>query len=160
MKTAVLLALLLLAIASGARSATRLPQEPQAAATRAFEILRKNCISCHGETGFARSYMLLDHAAMLRTGKLVPGRAEDSVLYKRITGATEPLMPEGGEKLSSTDIAAIKAWIDAGAPEWAPKRASRRFIPNDEVIQTIERDLKSFDEDRTRRALRYFTLTS
>ena len=46
-------------------------------ASQVLAIFEKRCASCHGETGSARTYMLLDRAAMVRTGKVVPGRAED-----------------------------------------------------------------------------------
>jgi hypothetical protein len=105
--------------------------------------------------------MLLDHAAMIKTGKIVPGRPEESLLFQRITGEIEPVMPAVGPKLSDGDIALIKQWIYEGAPEWSTARTpSRRFITNDEVVSAIEQDLNSFRGDTSRRFLRYFVLTN
>jgi len=131
-------------------------------AEAAAAVLEKNCASCHGPSGQARSYMLLDPQAMIRTGKVTPGRAEDSILYKRLTGVITPIMPAGGARLSEGDIAIVKRWIDDGAPPWNrdDQDQPRRFISNDEVIAAIERDLRSMGPDTDRRFTRYFTLTN
>ena len=42
-------------------------------ASHAFEVLQKRCGACHGDTGSARSYMLLDYGALIRTAKIIPG---------------------------------------------------------------------------------------
>lgn len=141
---------------------TAVPQvQPEASsASAAFAVLQKNCAGCHGDTGFAKSYMLLDRAAMIKAGKVAPGNAAESLLYKRITGAVEPVMPSGSAKLPETDIATIKRWIDEGAPDWKLPPASGRFISNDDVISAIERDLASTGNDTSRRFFRYFTLTN
>jgi mono/diheme cytochrome c family protein len=105
-------------------------------ATAAFAIFQKNCASCHGDTGFAKGYLLLDRSAMVKAGKVTPGNAADSILYKRISGAVEPIMPDGGPRLPESDIAVIKQWIDAGAPDWKLSPSEpRRFISNEDVIQ-------------------------
>ena len=46
---------------------------------------------------------------------IVPGKAQESLLFKKITRADEPAMPYKREKLSEDEIAVIKNWIDAGA---------------------------------------------
>jgi hypothetical protein len=105
--------------------------------------------------------MLLDRAAIIRTGKVVPGRPEDSLLFQRVTGAVAPIMPAGGAKLADDDIATIRRWIDEGAPDWAvPLPLSRPFISNDDVISAIEEDLSSIDSNTTRKFTRYFVLTN
>jgi hypothetical protein len=136
--------------------------QPEASsATAAFAVFQKNCGGCHGDTGFAKSSMLLNRAAMVRTGKVTPGSAETSVLYNVITGATEPRMPAGGVKLPDSDIAIIKRWIDDGAPDWTPAATEpRRFLSNEDVISAIEKDLTASGTDTSRRFFRYFTLTN
>src|SRR5678816_3552357 len=102
-------------------------------AARVFEVFQKRCSSCHGDTGSARAYMLLDHAAMIRTGSVIPGKPDESPLFLRITGSIEPLMPAVGPKLADSDIALIKQWISEGAPEWSIARTpARKFITNDD----------------------------
>jgi hypothetical protein len=45
-------------------------------------------------------------------GQVTPGNGANSSFYRTVNGGS---MPPGGPKLSSTDLAKIKAWIDAGA---------------------------------------------
>lgn len=135
--------------------------QPEASsAAAAFAVFQKNCIGCHGDTGFARNSMILDRAAMVRSGKVKPGSGEASILYKVISGAMEPSMPDGGPKLPDRDIATIKKWIDDGAPDWKSAIEPRRFISNEDVISAIEKDLTSSGTDTSRRFFRYFTLTN
>jgi hypothetical protein len=141
--------------------ATPQVQPEPSSASAAFAVLQKNCATCHGDTGFAKTYLLLDRSAMIKAGKIAPGNAAESVLYKRLTGAVEPLMPSGGPKLPDSDIALIKRWIDDGAPDWKPSSTeARRFVSNDEVIAAIEKDLASAGTNTSRRFFRYFILTN
>src|SRR5215471_12157462 len=111
-------------------------------ATAAFAVFQKNCASCHGDTGLAKGYLLLDRSSMVKAGKVAPGNAAESILYRRVTGAAAPLMPQGGPKLSDDDIAIIKRWIDEGAPDWRPLSPEpRHLISNDDVIAAVEKDL-------------------
>ena len=88
-------------------------------------ILVKRCLSCHGgkeeiEAGFS----LVDRPGLLRGGDsgpaIIPGNAKDSLLYKLITHAKEPYMPQQSRKLTDEQIAHIAAWIDLGAPYDSP----------------------------------------
>src|SRR5689334_3517963 len=48
---------------------------------------------------------------------LVPGHAEESLIYKRITGQVKPAMPlTPVPALTNEEIAAVRDWINAGAP--------------------------------------------
>lgn len=130
-------------------------------ASAAFAVFQKNCASCHGDTGFAKGYLLLDRAAMIKTGKVTPGNAAESTLYKRVTGVAAPLMPQGGPKLPDSDLDIIKRWIDAGAPDWKSSSPEpRHFISNDDVLEAIELDLASAGTETSRRFYRYFILTN
>ena len=68
-------------------------QPEVSSAAAAFVVFQKNCAGCHGDTGFAKGYLLLDRSAMVKAGKVTPGNAAESILYKRISGAIEPIMP-------------------------------------------------------------------
>ena len=50
----------------------------------------------------------------MRGSAIVPGRAEDSRLYRMVAGVDKPAMPLGGSKLTDGQIASIKNWIDQG----------------------------------------------
>src|SRR5262245_61857938 len=51
----------------------------------------------------------------VRWPAIVPGRAEDSFVYRLVAGLDKPAMPLNGNKLTAGQIAAIKNWIDQGA---------------------------------------------
>ena len=82
-------------------------------------ILEQNCWSCHGASMQSSRLNLSTLEGALRGGMrgsaIVPGRAEDSRLYRMIAGLDKPAMPLGGNKLTDAQIAAIKNWIDQGA---------------------------------------------
>ncbi len=79
-------------------------------------ILEKSCYSCHGpkvQLGGLR----LD-SKPLAAKAIHAGKAADSTLFLRVTGAGEQArMPMGGKPLAAEQIATLKAWIDGGA-EW------------------------------------------
>ncbi|HEX4997616.1 MAG TPA: SUMF1/EgtB/PvdO family nonheme iron enzyme [Terriglobia bacterium] len=152
----------LMAVAAAGRLAAGSvrPSDPGSSAAQAFGVLQKNCAACHGEGGVASAFMPLNRAAMVRQGAVIPGRPEESPLYRRITGAVQPAMPEGGPRLPAYDIAKIRQWIDDGAPQWTPDSSpARRFISNEEVVAAIEQDLAGL-EMQSRRFQRYFVLTN
>ena len=83
-------------------------------------IFRNRCVRCHG-VDLQKSQLRLDsRPGALRGGLsgqvVIPGRSEDSPLVKRLLGALKPRMPFEGPPLSASEIARIRAWIDAGAP--------------------------------------------
>src|SRR5579862_7258667 len=81
-------------------------------------ILAKNCAQCHGATPAMGNLDLRSRDSALKGGQhgpaIVPGDAASSRLYKHLTGQQQPQMPMGG-KLTDSEIAVIKAWIDSGA---------------------------------------------
>src|SRR6478736_6676170 len=85
-------------------------------ASAAKNALEKNCARCHangqseGGFGFA-----LDAKELIARKKIVPGDAGKSLLFKKVQSGE---MPPEDEKPRPTaeEIAALKAWIDAGAP--------------------------------------------
>jgi hypothetical protein len=89
-------------------------------------ILSENCFKCHGPDASQRKADLrLDtkEGAFGPAGEgraIVPGRPEESELYRRIT-ALDPddVMPppESGKKLGAEQIALLRRWIAEGA-EW------------------------------------------
>ncbi|MFN7922759.1 MAG: PSD1 and planctomycete cytochrome C domain-containing protein [Bryobacteraceae bacterium] len=80
-------------------------------------ILARNCHSCHGESKQYSGLRLDSRQAALKGGTrgaaLVPGKPEDSVLFKAVKHLG-PNMPAGG-KLSDAEIAALESWIRKGA---------------------------------------------
>jgi Protein of unknown function (DUF1553)/Protein of unknown function (DUF1549)/Planctomycete cytochrome C len=147
----VLAALVLL----GLLSIAALGQKNQA--SDALAILAK-CQQCHGTAVQMSSLSVASRASILQGGNhgpaIVPGNASESLLYKRISGKETPAMPMSPvAPLTAAEIAAVKDWIDQGAP-WPddPKAApaSAANIENDPslLIYSGYRERKITDADR------------
>ena len=81
-------------------------------------IFTSQCGSCHGGQG---GLWLLSYEQVMRGGSsgpvIVPGKPDESQLYRRITGTTTPAMPLNSPALSPSAITAIQGWIAEGAPK-------------------------------------------
>ncbi|MDZ4802889.1 MAG: DUF1549 domain-containing protein, partial [Bryobacteraceae bacterium] len=86
--------------------------------TKAAQILRKNCVTCHGASLKMSGLDLRTREAILAGGTrgpaLSPTNPQRSLLMKLVTHEEKPTMPPG-QKLSDADIAVLTAWIEAGA---------------------------------------------
>lgn len=84
-------------------------------------IFRKHCLQCHGPEKQESGLRLDRRAVLLRGGDIggpaiVPGKASASFLIHVVAGKNPDLkMPPEGDPLSDAQIAALRAWIDAGA---------------------------------------------
>src|SRR5438093_3107945 len=80
-------------------------------------ILENSCWKCHGEAMQLSKLDLRTLEGALKGGEkgasIVPGKAEDSRLYRRVAGLERPAMPMDG-KLTGDQISTIRAWIDQG----------------------------------------------
>ena len=126
-----------------------------------YAIFEASCLICHGPDGAYRETLLIEHAALINGGTVVPGNPDASELSKRLLGPTEngAQMPFGLPQLPPQSIDTVRRWILAGAPDWtATTTPLRRFITPREVLTSIEthlNSLSSFD----RAFARYFTMT-
>ncbi len=89
-------------------------------------VLSDNCFFCHGpDKNKRKADLRLDTAMGLlgdktekNEGTVVPGKPNESELFRRITsGDPEQHMPpaESGKQLSPRDVALLKKWIEQGA---------------------------------------------
>lgn len=112
-------------------------------------IFQANCVFCHGGKIQRSGLDLRSLEAVLRGGAhgkaIIAGKPEESLLYKLITHAQEPKMPQGLDKLSDAEIATIAEWIrglqpsaNAAAETGAPIR------PQGYVITEKDRQFWSF----------------
>jgi mono/diheme cytochrome c family protein len=129
-------------------------------ASQVEKVLRVNCYRCHGEDGTSEGgfNFVLNLEKLART-VVKPKNSKDSLLYERMAAKDETAMPPAGEtqRPSPSEIALVKSWIDSGA--LAPAAAMpREFISNDTIVKHILADVRAASE-RSRRFLRYFTLT-
>jgi len=91
----------------------------QSQAPSATAVLAK-CQQCHGENLQMAHLSVASRDSILKGGDhgaaIIPGNASGSLLYQRITGQVQPVMPMAPfPKLTAEEIAAVKDWIDAGA---------------------------------------------
>ena len=129
-------------------------------AQEAYAIFEQSCLNCHGEHGAFTEEIIIEYAALIETGAIVPGDPGVSELYQRlIEDRVERRMPLGQPPLSDAAIETIRQWILAGAPDWEGTfGADGTFITPKEMFETIENHINSlapFD----RAFARYFTLT-
>ena len=81
-------------------------------------ILKAKCAGCHTNGTYKGGLSLDTREAMLKSKSVVPGKAAESELFKRITSKDpELIMPQKALPLDEKQIAALKKWIDDGA-EW------------------------------------------
>jgi cytochrome c553/mono/diheme cytochrome c family protein len=83
-------------------------------------IFTRHCVACHGSETQEGSLRLDSRAGLVAGGGtgavIVPGAAAESLLVQAIRRVDESLsMPPEGP-LAAEDVAAIAAWVDAGAP--------------------------------------------
>jgi hypothetical protein len=106
---------------------------PAAPALTGQEILDKNCGACHAQSSPMGGLDLRTRESALRGGRrgpaIVPGQAAKSLILQAVEGAGELKMPPG-KKLPADAIAALREWIDAGAP-WQEQAAKRATNPED-----------------------------
>lgn len=83
-------------------------------------IMERSCWTCHGASMQLSKLDLRTRDGALRGGAhgpaLVPGNSEQSRLYRAVAHLDALKMPMQGEKLKPEEIAALKTWIEQGAP--------------------------------------------
>jgi formylglycine-generating enzyme required for sulfatase activity/mono/diheme cytochrome c family protein len=132
---------------------------PAELAGRAEGVLRAHCYRCHGEGGSVEGGFnsVLDRPQLVARKRVVPGRPDASRLVRRVEDGE---MPPDGEspRPGPDDVAVLRAWVAAGAPEFRPPPPPRAFVSAEDVLRLIRDDLeKARETDRP--FYRYFTLT-
>ena len=96
-------------------------------------ILQKNCLACHSSASKMGGFVMESYDLLMKGGKdgpaIAPGKSEQSRLIQMLEGKVQPRMPFGTDPLPAGDIAALKAWIDAGAKGPATGEASQTLAP-------------------------------
>lgn len=150
--------LLVWALGSAAAAA---PPDAAALAQKARAVLEANCHRCHGHDGTNEGgfNFVLDRQRLVARKKVVPGDPARSRLYQRLVSGDDP-MPPADEKPrpGKDDLAILKQWIEAGAPDFGPAAVRRGVISTGDMLNAIRADLERVPE-RDRRFTRYFTLT-
>jgi cytochrome c553 len=113
-------------------------------------LLVEKCVGCHGEKKQKGDLRLDSLAAMLKGGEsgpaVVPGKPEQSLLVTAVRHNESLKMPPK-EKLPAADVAAITAWVKAGAvwpdakpvvPEPAKPAAVRTFTDAEKAFWAFQ----------------------
>ena len=84
-------------------------------------IFQNRCNGCHNADK-KKGGLVLDHYAGAREGGasgevIEPGDPDASRLYLLAAHEEEPAMPPGAPKMPDAELAALKTWIEQGAPE-------------------------------------------
>ncbi len=105
--------------APSAQSPAAQPETPISFTGVIQPILQRSCWTCHGARLQLSKLDLRTREAALRGGArgpaLIPGKAEQSSLYRAIAHLDAIKMPMQADQLAPEEIAAVKAWIDQGA---------------------------------------------
>ncbi len=113
------LAAMLLSAAGAGTAAEAQTGEPVTFTDHIRPIFERSCWNCHGAASQLSELDLRTRDTAIEGGArgpaLVPGRAEDSRMYRVLAGLDGPRMPMGGGTLSEAEIAAVRTWIDDGA---------------------------------------------
>jgi len=131
-------------------------------AAAAKAVLEKTCARCHAngqaEGGFN---FVLDAKQLVERKRVIAGDSAKSRLFKKVQSGEMP--PEDEKPRPTADeIAALKAWIDAGAPAFptTPATGGRRpFLPEESALAVVRDHLKNLPAQGDQQFQRYFTLT-
>src|SRR3954454_9187516 len=77
-------------------------------------LFEKRCYVCHGPQQQLSNLRLDQKDSAMRV--IQPGKSDASRLVRMVSGGEKKMMPPVGAPLAPAEIAAIRAWIDAGAP--------------------------------------------
>lgn len=111
----------LVVVLSASEGVARTPRRDVDYLTQVKPLLVTKCYACHGALTQRSGLRLETRALILRGGDggrvVVPGRAVDSELLRRITSTDEGRMPPAsdGSPLTKDEVALMRAWIDQGA---------------------------------------------
>ena len=84
-------------------------------------ILEEHCAKCHTDGTYKGSMSMDTRAMLLDSEVVIPGKPSESELIKRVTtdDVFTQMPPDGeGERLTETEVAILRRWIDTGLP-WA-----------------------------------------
>ncbi|NOT61016.1 MAG: DUF1549 domain-containing protein, partial [Acidobacteria bacterium] len=85
-------------------------------------LLHARCSECHGATKQMAGLRFDSKASAMKV--ITPSQRDASELIRRVTSNDKAeMMPPKGERLTSREIALLKAWIDAGA-QWPDTEAA------------------------------------
>ncbi|WP_152049458.1 c-type cytochrome domain-containing protein [Tautonia marina] len=98
--------------------------EPVSYITELIDILDVRCAGCHNSALAENDLNMEEVAGMLKGGtsgpSIVPGKAEESLLFQMAAHTVEPFMPpveKNLEPMTPDELGLLKLWIDQGAKD-------------------------------------------
>lgn len=97
-------------------------------------IFYKRCVTCHSGSVKESRFDLSSYDTLIKGGKrgaaIVPGKGDQSLLYKVIGRSVKPTMPPKGEgdPVTPEELALVKLWIDQGAKAPSGQRVRPKII--------------------------------
>jgi mono/diheme cytochrome c family protein len=144
-------------------------EDPKVLASRVKEVFRARCFECHGDTDPQVGVKVLDHENLIsKKKKVVPGKPDDSKLFRLITADGELAMPPPGRpRLNQEEINTVRRWISKGAPAFPADaaipvennrdKAFRDVVGVDYVLKKILAHVRD-SKPQDRRFLRFFSV--
>lgn len=126
-----------------------------------YAVLRKSCLSCHGDDFKYPGLDLRDRATLVKprdpTVKpfLVVGKPDSSRIWQRANGGGMP--PDDQPQLTSEELNTLRKWIEEGADFPINHRPARHFIGERTLLKVISQDVAS-QPSANRSFLRYLSL--
>lgn len=91
-------------------------------------ILRRYCSGCHNASDSEGDFSVADYASLAAGTPegpvILPGKPAESRLLRLIQGAEPAMPPEDEAQPTASEIAIIRQWVQAGAPEPIAKAGS------------------------------------
>jgi WD40 repeat protein len=96
-------------------------------------IFYKKCITCHSGSVKESRFDISSYDTLIKGGKrgaaLVPGKSDQSLIYKELSRTAKPFMPPAGEDMiTPEELALVKLWIDQGAKAPSGQRVRPKII--------------------------------
>lgn len=113
---------------------------------RVLGILETNCAKCHGpgSAGLGGINYMLDLDELIASNTVIPGDAEGSRIYARMTSPTNAMPPATEtQRPSTTDAEIVGKWIEECAG--VQSCADQPFIPRDQMLMAINQDLSTIN---------------
>lgn len=130
---------------------------------RALALLTTYCGSCHGDPATAKGGFstVLNASALVTSGKVVQGKAQQSPLYLRASSGSMP-PADVKKRPGAADIDALEAWISCGAKDWSSSMPMQTvaFVSIDTRLRTVLDDLRSIENPVDRERMRYIDLST
>jgi serine/threonine-protein kinase len=136
-------------------------------AARVKEVFRVHCLECHGGARKQAGVAILDHGLLLKKKKVVPGKADESLLFQLVIATDDTVMPPPGQpRLRQDEIDLVRLWISDGAPAFPsdvriPVKEKTEPAPGsvgvEYVLKKILRHIREVPPQE-RRFKRYFSI--